>query len=305
MTRCDRCGEVETLPYTCHYCGGRFCSTHRLPENHDCPGLDRIGGGGVFDSGFNGGIQDATTTSTVSDRVRANRTWRTIRAYARGNTTFVFLVAMWATFIAQYIVLLVGGQTLHQTLFVLTPQHPERVWTWITSIFAHGGLIHIAFNSIVIFFFGPLVERYIGSRKFALLFILSGVLAGLSQIGFSLIDQPAVADASGVLGASGAALAIMGLLTVFNPNLRVYLYAIIPLPIWVLTAGIAIVSIAFIAMGDPAAFNIAHVAHLVGLLVGVVYGVYLLKTQSIRPPTQLRVGGGPPGSGRQPPRRRI
>ena len=36
---CQICGKVEPLPYRCRYCGGIFCSEHRLPENHNCPEL--------------------------------------------------------------------------------------------------------------------------------------------------------------------------------------------------------------------------------------------------------------------------
>ena len=40
MAECDECGEYENLPYQCHRCGQTFCAEHRLPENHDCPGLN-------------------------------------------------------------------------------------------------------------------------------------------------------------------------------------------------------------------------------------------------------------------------
>ena len=36
---CQICGKSEALPYRCKYCGGYFCSDHRLPENHSCPEL--------------------------------------------------------------------------------------------------------------------------------------------------------------------------------------------------------------------------------------------------------------------------
>ena len=35
--KCDRCRKEVFLPFRCPYCGGSFCSEHRLPENHDCP----------------------------------------------------------------------------------------------------------------------------------------------------------------------------------------------------------------------------------------------------------------------------
>ncbi|MDR2719275.1 MAG: hypothetical protein LBC03_00510 [Nitrososphaerota archaeon] len=38
---CQICGIEVTMPYTCPYCGGQFCSQHRLPENHVCPQISR------------------------------------------------------------------------------------------------------------------------------------------------------------------------------------------------------------------------------------------------------------------------
>ena len=34
--QCNKCGRDVTLPFSCRYCGGKFCSQHRIPENHDC-----------------------------------------------------------------------------------------------------------------------------------------------------------------------------------------------------------------------------------------------------------------------------
>ncbi len=34
---CQKCGQETLLPFQCPYCGGQFCSQHRLPENHQCP----------------------------------------------------------------------------------------------------------------------------------------------------------------------------------------------------------------------------------------------------------------------------
>ncbi|MBC7130205.1 hypothetical protein H5T51_03150, partial [Candidatus Bathyarchaeota archaeon] len=36
-----KCGEEVFLPFRCPYCGGYFCTEHRLPENHECPGIDK------------------------------------------------------------------------------------------------------------------------------------------------------------------------------------------------------------------------------------------------------------------------
>ena len=38
--KCQACNEETLLPFRCPYCGGQFCSAHRLPENHACPRID-------------------------------------------------------------------------------------------------------------------------------------------------------------------------------------------------------------------------------------------------------------------------
>jgi Zn-dependent protease len=38
--KCQKCGQETFLPFQCPYCGGQFCTLHRLPENHACPRID-------------------------------------------------------------------------------------------------------------------------------------------------------------------------------------------------------------------------------------------------------------------------
>ncbi|WP_081603663.1 rhomboid family intramembrane serine protease [Natronorubrum tibetense] len=295
MAKCDVCGKDESMPYNCRHCGGTYCGEHRLPENHDCTGLQNWNDPkGVFDSGFDDSVNGGggkSKASSLTDKLPIDTGAGGPLAYFRGNMTYTLLALMWITFLAQLITQAVAGPRVAQDLFVLSSWNIEYVWTWVTSVFAHGGFMHIVFNSIVIFFFGPLVERYVGSLKLAILFVVSGALAGLGQIGISM----AQGDPSSVLGASGAALAILGVITILNPNLRVYLFFMIPMPLWILTAGFAILSLGFIGGGAAGAFNIAHAAHLIGLLVGLAYGEYIKRTQNVRAPSQLQLGGGGPG----------
>jgi len=57
--------------------------------------------------------------------------------------------------------------------------HP---WGAFTSIFLHSGFTHLFLNMLALFFFGPLLERRIGSGRFLALYFGSGILAGLAQI---------------------------------------------------------------------------------------------------------------------------
>lgn len=306
MAECDICGREESMPYHCRHCDGTYCSEHRLPENHDCPGLHQWDQSGpVFDSGFDDTIIDESQDDGLLAKLGVDTGPGGTFAYFRGNVTYLVLLVMAMTYLFQFIVLFTAGQELHNTLFVFSPENPLHVWTWVTSIFAHspGSFVHILFNGIVIYFFGRLVEQYIGSKEFAALFLVSGVLAGGGQIIYQLaldIGGP------GVVGASGAALALMGVLTVLKPDLTVYLYFILPLQIWIITGGTIAISLLLIVTGGPGAFGIAHVAHLVGVLIGLAYGYHV--RDRVRLPSQYRFGGpggpgggmGPGGPGRRP-----
>ncbi|MFC6724644.1 rhomboid family intramembrane serine protease, partial [Halobium palmae] len=270
MAECDECGRYENLPYQCRRCGRTFCAEHRLPENHDCPGLNEWNDpSGVFGKGDEDEQGGGGRARSAYDR--ATSTGGPM-GYFRGNMTFVFLGLMWVTFLTQVVLQVVGLGGLGSALFVLRSTHVEYVWTWITSIFAHGGFTHIAFNSIALYFFGPVVEDRLGSRRYTALFLVAGVVAGLGQVFASMAMGEPV---SGVVGASGAIMAVLGVLTVLNPSLRVYLYFVIPMPLWVLTLGFAALSV-FAGFGSAGGGllgnDVAHIAHLSGLVIGVAYG---------------------------------
>ncbi|MFB6197773.1 MAG: AN1-type zinc finger domain-containing protein, partial [Halobacteriaceae archaeon] len=144
MARCDRCGEDESMPYRCRMCGETFCSEHRLPENHDCPGLDDWGDpGGVFDSGFDDSVTNSGGSGGFANRLGIDTGAGGALAYLRGNVTYLFLALMGMTFIAQFIALpLAGipvGSATWSSIFVLRANRVLYLWTWVTSIFAHAG----------------------------------------------------------------------------------------------------------------------------------------------------------------------
>ncbi|WP_284012505.1 rhomboid family intramembrane serine protease [Halobaculum litoreum] len=305
MAECSQCGEYENLPYQCRRCGQSFCAEHRLPENHDCPGLNEWNDpGGVFDSGYDDGVGGGGSAGSggVTGRVKSRIDRETgtggIAGAFRGNMTYVFLALMWVTFGAQLLLSVgLGAGGLATDLFVLTSANPQYVWTWVTSVFAHGGFYHIAGNSIALYFFGPLVERYLGSKRFTVMFLATGAVAGLSQIGLGfLLGDPI----NGVVGASGAIMAIMGFLSVVNPNLRVMLLIPpIPLSIRTITLLYAALSLVGVLASGGILGNIAHGAHLAGLLLGVLYANVADGRRNV--PNQIGSGGGGlggPGRGR-------
>lgn len=132
----------------------------------------------------------------------------------------------------------------------------ERPWTLLTSMFAHGGFEHIFFNMFVLFMFGSVLERRIGSDKFVFLYLMAGILGA---VGWMVFNSPY----DFALGASGAIYGVIGALMILMPNMRVYIY-FIPVPMWLAGIGYALIEV--FAMGS--ADNIAHSAHLLGFVAG-------------------------------------
>ncbi len=287
MDKCDQCGEETMMPYECNRCGKKHCSTHRLPENHNCDGSLIPG---------DGNITAPNRDPTLGEQIRKNLSTVLESQYVEKNMTFVFLALMWAVFISQGIVSLFSPE-IHNKLFVLTTENVEYVWTWITSIFAHGGLFHIIINSIVLFFFGPLVERRIGTKRFTAFFLGAGAIAGLSQVIVMDFFSPVP---GGVVGASGAVAGILGLLTVLNPKMRVWLFFTMPLPLWFLTTGFIVYSAWVSITVGIGAGGVAQLAHLMGVVVGFLYGVKA-KRDGVAIPDNFRLDPSR-NPGKRPPR---
>lgn len=296
MQQCDECGKEISMPYTCNFCGEKYCSEHRLPENHSCDGLSSYKKG-VRNEGK---VYDGPSSSTARSTAGGGYSLPSIE----GNVTYYLLAIIGVVFVVQMILLSFGFGRLHNSLFVMHPNRIAYVWAWFGSIFAHGGLGHILINSLVLFFFGTVLERRIGSKRFLALFLVGGVVAGLSQATATLFTVDAIGPQNGALGASGAIAAVLGALTVLNPNLRVYLWFFIPMPLWVLTIGFAAYDAFFAATGGVGAGGVARLAHLSGLAIGLAYG-WKLKREGVSMRERLDFGGrgpGGPGGGRGPPR---
>jgi membrane associated rhomboid family serine protease len=288
MQRCEECGEDVSMPYTCSFCGKKFCSEHRLPENHSCDGLASY----ERDVRDRGKVYEGPSPETSKSGGGRSLPIPSLN----GNATYYLLGIMAAVYVLQRIVILTTSPEVHHSIFVLNPGNLEYVWTWVTSIFAHGNLPHLLINGLVLFFFGSLLERKIGTDRYLALFFVAGIVAGLSQGVATLVTVDSLTLRDGALGASGAIAAVLGTLTVLNPNLRVYLWFFIPMPLWVLTIGFAAYDIFFAATGGVGAGGVARLAHLSGLALGLAYG-WKLKQEGVAVRDRLNFGGGPGGPG--------
>jgi len=147
-------------------------------------------------------------------------------------------------------------------IFILSANALSKPWQFLTAIFLHGSIVHLLYNIFALLFFGLILEKLIGSKKFSLLFIFSGLFANL----VSFFWYP------NSLGASGAIMAIIGALAVLKPMMAVWAFGLI-LPMFVL-AIIWIIG-SFLGIFGFGEQNIGHLTHLSGILIGVLYGFFL------------------------------
>ncbi len=150
--------------------------------------------------------------------------------------------------------------------FAFNPLYTQP-WMFVTSVFLHGSFSHIFWNMFILFMFGGILERVIGYRNYIALFILAGI-AG--NIGY-LIFCHATGSFYYSLGASGAIYGVFACLAILNPNMKVYLMFFIPLKIIYVLILFAVVDIVFMSAAD----NVAHSAHLAGLVVGLLFAWYI------------------------------
>ena len=142
-------------------------------------------------------------------------------------------------------------------------------WTIVTSLFVHADFVHILSNMVTLYFFGTYLTTLVGEAKFLITYFLGGLLGGAFYIIWALYapwSSPSDAHI-GAIGASGAVFAIGGALAVLRPNLKVLLFFIIPMPLWVAVIG-GFVLLTLISAG----LNIAWEAHLGGLILGLIAG---------------------------------
>jgi membrane associated rhomboid family serine protease len=139
---------------------------------------------------------------------------------------------------------------------------PIRPWSVVTYMFLHApGLMHILFNMIALYFFGPAVEARLGNRQFVLLYLASGIMAALASLPFT----PWVP----IVGASGAVFGVMLAFASFWPKQQIFIWGIFPIEArWlvILLTGLSLWA-GFGGQRD----GVAHFAHLGGFLGGFLY----------------------------------
>lgn len=144
----------------------------------------------------------------------------------------------------------------------------------ITAGFVHVGIAHFAFNMITLYFFGPILERILGSGLFLVLYFGSELAAH----GLSLVlnrDDPHYS----AIGASGAVSGVVFSFCLFQPFAMLGVFFVIPMPAILFAVLYVVGSIyAMRQEGEPGGRmggGIAHEAHIGGAIGGLVLTILL------------------------------
>lgn len=185
---------------------------------------------------------------------------------AFGSAPIRFDVTPWVKrlLMANAVVFLLTVAVGYQTMFDWFAFSPgrllQRPWGMVTYMFVHGGLWHLLMNLLVVFFFGPPLERKWGSStfiKFYLVCGLGGVLLSFLFVG------------SQIVGASAAAYGIMMAFAMTWPEAPIYIWGVVPIKAKWLVGFLAALS--FVSAIGPSRDGVAHFAHLGGVVTGFLF----------------------------------
>ena len=168
-----------------------------------------------------------------------------------------------------------------------------RPYQIITYMFMHGNFGHLFFNMFALWMFGNTLENIWGSKRFLLFYMVCGIGAGLCQelvqyiqyatslanyanvdLGGKIVPMATYLNMMNTVGASGA---IYGLLLAFGmmfPDSMIYFYFLIPIKAKWFVIGYAVVEL---ISGLTGFDNVAHFAHLGGMLFGLLLILYWRK----------------------------
>ena len=194
------------------------------------------------------------------------------KPYSPGGFQFMppaiktIILANVAVFFLQFFTPL-GG--VIQELGALWPVGSEnfRLWQPVTYMFLHGSGTHLFFNMFALWMFGAEIENQWGTREFNIYYFTCGIGAAIINL-LATMGSPYP-----TVGASGAIYGVLLAFGMMFPNRYIFLYFLFPVKAKYFIAGYALIE--FISglnsqtMGSGS--NIAHFAHLGGMLIGFLF----------------------------------
>lgn len=142
--------------------------------------------------------------------------------------------------------------------------------TLVTSMFLHGGLLHLGANMLFLHIFGDNLEDEMGHLPYLGFYLASGLAAGLAQV------MAAPESTVPMVGASGAIAGVMGGYLLLFPRARVdvififiIFFKVLPLPAWMMLGVWFAIQLVSGALADLSAGGVAYMAHAGGFVAGM------------------------------------
>jgi membrane associated rhomboid family serine protease len=205
--------------------------------------------------------------------MRTDQRFRYVRSYSDAFPLGVkwLLIVNTAIFLFQTIApLIIPGASGWFLPFMLAPVMVVHLYVWqlVTYMFLHGGIMHILFNMLTLYWFGPDLERTWGLQRFLKYYFICGIGAGLCVVLVALFSGP-IAMRTPTLGASGAILGLIMAYGLLFPDRQILFFFVIPMKVrhmvWIMGL------LAFYYSITDTNAGVSNVAHLGGMLVGYVY----------------------------------
>lgn len=168
---------------------------------------------------------------------------------------------------------------------------------FITYMFMHGGFMHLFFNMFAVVMFGSILEQVWGAKRYLFYYVVCGIGAGVVQQIVQYIEYTTVLSAYTsvsfgdgqiipmgeylnmmvTVGASGAVFAILLAFGMLFPNRELFLFMIpIPIKAKYFVIGYALIEL-YLGVANNPKDNIAHFAHLGGMIFGLILILYWRK----------------------------
>ena len=151
------------------------------------------------------------------------------------------------------------------------------VLTLFTSMFLHGGLIHLVFNMLFLWLFGSKVEHSMHPPGFLGFYLLAGMVAGIAQV------LVAASATSPVVGASGAIAAVIGAYVYLSFRGQARTFDILFVPAWIVAVGWGLLQLVatWQSILSPAGLTggVAYMAHVTGFAFGLTTASFFAERQ--------------------------
>ena len=136
-------------------------------------------------------------------------------------------------------------------------------WQIITSMFMHGSFMHILVNMWGLYLFGSLITPHLKTARFLTMYFISGICGSVLWLIFNW-NTPSL-----VVGASGALFGVLIATAMLEPN-KEFIMLLFPVPMKAKTL-VAVYAVVEILSAPSSAGNVAHLAHIGGLIGGYIY----------------------------------